>query len=833
MTDVNFSRMTAAELQNYDFRTNNQQNRFDADRINTLMNQEGAFTLDDQGQLQVINPPARRDNRFVRFIKGLFSSSYKTQQANLDRMENLQKNTSFNQILRESLVKAMTGKEVPSADNVNENQSKRARILSLQLRDRFENNNGRVSISDIKQASKNTDSFINSISLAANTIQDNKISGSSIAFKGEALSPLDFIKKFDGGMANNDKKLLSSILLRAARFPESFACIGKTEQARELSRLFAKPGFGGTYENADVNDRAKAQSLLREIVSEVNKKMCAFAEGAMASGKDPAAVAAKLKENYNALCAPFRGNTEGVNVLNQVLGENGSLAKTDELAPAQDPEAYTVPDPSSKNYDSFMKLKQELPDLSNRQLAQIVNFLAGKCKDNSIDAKTLNKYIAGVKSGGDKIFRKALQDLQDAASRCNPAVLKKTGQDLLKLFMDTTGVQKITDVHKDKIASFSAMIMHYVAITAPADELKSISIDNLKDLYAAMGNNTVFNSDGLDPETKLVMQRHASECGCITSLLDEVRNVLMPATDNFASFDADEVPKNMDLMVKTTLIMGQTEYPKFQAQIDEAASAFPENMRSPIKAMLADLVKAKLSVKYNDSGAIIKSIADTMKKSEMFMNLMNVRNVSQEDLNAYKNAILSHEVLKNNFKHHIEVKNVTQNTFHNNTDRDLKGMMTGSINGIDLSAMEKQQRIDTFRKELTAKVPQNMIGFITTYIQQGGMAGEIAENRLKPENKLRISPNFPTFADGCKHHLITNNDTVHNIKTDGNIIEIATDVTIQGGPDQYFAMTDPLKNGGLYDLTKFTVVAKIDISKGTDEIGFPKGLEISIAKKEV
>ena len=53
-----------------------------------------------------------------------------------------------------------------------------------------------------------------------------------------------------------------------------------------------------------------------------------------------------------------------------------------------------------------------------------------------------------------------------------------------------------------------------------------------------------------------------------------------------------------------------------------------------------------------------------------------------------------------------------------------------------------------------------------------------------------------------------------NIKADSNSIEITTDIPFN------------------YDRVKLTVVAKIDISKGTNEIGFPKGLEISIAKKQ-
>lgn len=73
------------------------------DEMNSLMQKEGRFTLDDAGRLAVINPPSRRDGGFVRFFKGLFSSSYRAEQRMLDRMEVLARNASFNAVLRASI----------------------------------------------------------------------------------------------------------------------------------------------------------------------------------------------------------------------------------------------------------------------------------------------------------------------------------------------------------------------------------------------------------------------------------------------------------------------------------------------------------------------------------------------------------------------------------------------------------------------------------------------------------------------------------------------------------------------------------------------------------
>lgn len=78
-------------------------NLISPNNVGELMQKEGRFTLDDAGRLTVINPPARRDNGFVRFFKGLFSSSYRAEQRMLDRMEVLGRNASFNAELRAAI----------------------------------------------------------------------------------------------------------------------------------------------------------------------------------------------------------------------------------------------------------------------------------------------------------------------------------------------------------------------------------------------------------------------------------------------------------------------------------------------------------------------------------------------------------------------------------------------------------------------------------------------------------------------------------------------------------------------------------------------------------
>ncbi len=91
--ELNVSAGHLAQLQ--DFRNFG----FKSEDIIKLAEREGKFTLDDQGKLTVINPPAGRDGTVVRFFKGIFSSSYRAEQRILDRMESLDRNAAFSKEL--------------------------------------------------------------------------------------------------------------------------------------------------------------------------------------------------------------------------------------------------------------------------------------------------------------------------------------------------------------------------------------------------------------------------------------------------------------------------------------------------------------------------------------------------------------------------------------------------------------------------------------------------------------------------------------------------------------------------------------------------------------
>ncbi len=90
-------------LQTHDFTADESALVKDSDQANDILEKRGgALTFDSQGNLKVIVPPERRDNAFVRFFKGLFSAQQREIYKQLDRMDALAKNISFNKkIVRE------------------------------------------------------------------------------------------------------------------------------------------------------------------------------------------------------------------------------------------------------------------------------------------------------------------------------------------------------------------------------------------------------------------------------------------------------------------------------------------------------------------------------------------------------------------------------------------------------------------------------------------------------------------------------------------------------------------------------------------------------------
>lgn len=307
----------------------------------------------------------------------------------------------------------------------------------------------------------------------------------------------------------------------------------------------------------------------------------------------------------------------------------------------------------------------------------------------------------------------------------------------------------------------------------------------------------------------------------------------MPATDNFGTFDAESVSDEMKGTVKNALVLGAFELSPYRNRLDQAVSSFPENIRDLVKTMLTDVVKSIIAKSSRNPGAVIDEVASQMAEAKHITNFLKVRNVTQEHLETFKNSALSLDVLKENFRHQINTRHVTRNTIHDNVLRDVDGLLITSMDNVDFNAIEdKNQRKETARTLFLEKVPQDMLGFVTNYVQQGGLTAQIFSGALHPDNPSRLFPDCPKVTDLMEDKANGMVDTNHIIKTDQNTIEITTNATVKVGITSALGSGLGLPNNGEYEICHFTVVTRIDISKGTDENGVPKGIELSIARKD-
>ena len=119
------------------------------------------------------------------------------------------------------------------------------------------------------------------------------------------------------------------MLSRIAAHPEDFACLNMEEKAAALKTLMTEPSIK--------NSQARINQLPEDIFAEINNRMSAFAEQALASGKDVSETARKLGEIYNRLGALPSGDANTDNgFMTKIFGENGALSQTADLKKADD-----------------------------------------------------------------------------------------------------------------------------------------------------------------------------------------------------------------------------------------------------------------------------------------------------------------------------------------------------------------------------------------------------------------------------------------------------------------------------------------------------------------
>ena len=280
MPDLNnLSNMSMKALETHDF--SNETNLVKAEDISNLLKKDGIFTLDDKGKVTVVSA-GRRDNAIYRFFKGLFNRDYRVTQENIDRAFALKKNASFNELLRNTCIKYA----VSQHDNGDVN-SDRNKLISERIIGIYESQK-ELTTGSIKEAIKKYVTFSRPLTDSIALSQSETTKG--ILVKGENLSPEEFINRYadHSDISVSNKTLATSVLIKAAKNPVSFADIGKLKDASTLHSLLYKASLTNS-------EKAAFKASLHSVLSEIKKRMVDSAENALSQGKDLKAVANQLK----------------------------------------------------------------------------------------------------------------------------------------------------------------------------------------------------------------------------------------------------------------------------------------------------------------------------------------------------------------------------------------------------------------------------------------------------------------------------------------------------------------------------------------------------------
>lgn len=616
MPDMNnIAKLSLNALQNHNF---DNSNLIKAGDVKRLLNEEGVFSIDDSGKLVVINPSKKLDNFFFRFVGGFFSSSYKNEQNTLERAFVLKKNASFNKLLRENIIRQKTesmSNSVHKTDNL--------RVLTDRINKLFTDPE-QVTTNKIKEISSSNRAIHLRLGPIAEATMMTSDVGSGIMIKGESLSPFEFIKKYADteGVKLDSRTLATSIMLRACRYTESFAAIGKENEANTIRELMSKSTL-----NDDQVFRFK--DALSSIMSEVKTRMVNAVETALVQGKDIKAIANHIMSSVVVLSEKFNPDDFIQNTLLEdvfiKIDAHGALAD------AQDPLEYTKIDDEAVSRVTE-KLKQELPGLTDKQLAKIVNHH----RHNEFKDSKLNKYIDTIKKGYTE-FKENIRELNEAISSKNTRAVS----DLAYKFTQQVRAIVGNEIDgKDTISDVFSALIHYMSVKEDANFLSQFDFSKLSHFYMEIQHYL----DGVkrnEADDEHWVDNKLISLTTVNVLLEQLGALMRPALEHGINgidehLENEELKSQAQALIKHFDILSSLDKPEVQELFEVGLEFFPEGARKNVKAYLKNILRAE-AVKCDSVEEFEGKIKDLVKKycnellsNQTAVNLMDESGYSKE-----------------------------------------------------------------------------------------------------------------------------------------------------------------------------------------------------------
>ncbi|MCR5084715.1 MAG: hypothetical protein K6A65_04360 [Succinivibrionaceae bacterium] len=481
--------LSSAEVRNFDF--SGKEGVLTQKQLQGLLSAKGEISIDEGGNFIAINAPEKRDGAITRFFKGLFSADYRAEQHKLNVMEALQRNPTFQELLKEGYKACAISKLALTKEATLNEKS----LCGSEI-DRLAKAQGnKLTLEDMRQYNRTLNSISNAIGSVSGIAFAAQGIETGINCGGGEFTVASFCQHFGpGGKGLDLHEIGNSILLKAISTPGAF--LGLTQglgmeatsmvKADHLRHLLAQPSLSDAHKDIMRRD-------MEALLGAFNKRISEFAQRTLEAGFSPESIAARIGSTLQRL---KDGEMDG-REFGAIFKAGGPLhpANTDGLQRA-------AGEPSGIREDlreSLGQLKEAFPGMGKERLAKIIGYT-----DNQ--PKAVARYIQVVSDETLRNdFKNCLDQLRKAVDTGNRRQLLGVGRQLYHSVMVRIGDHigqpgnRALAPYRDKIMDCVKDLMHDYTLSMPREEFKALDFKAL----AQAENALIEYSDGLSSTSSL------------------------------------------------------------------------------------------------------------------------------------------------------------------------------------------------------------------------------------------------------------------------------------------------------------------------------------------
>ncbi len=585
-----------ADLSTLDF---SQVGRLTADdaQAQALFNKPGKISLDDKGELFVINPNAKRNNAFVRFFKGILTrnKAYMNEQHAIDRYEKLKNNASFADKAAKELINAASANKANADVSADDLAFTALRNLQIKIQP-----NSSLTTDMLQQAlakSENTHSSLADLKDSFELISQNDLRNSLIYCDGKILNAQELCQQYAQDKSIPNPLKLGTAVIHALAYnngDEISQFISDYDQM-QLNSLLAKDTKWSKEE------RSKFSEIVSQAFHSFEHKLSSLAKEAVSEHKDPQAVASLIADAYNIVASERDGSL----AFEQVFGDGDDSIKNqiEDLG-----DNAHIDNISSAQRTALDEVKANFPDLTDKQCAQILVY----CEKNNMPLSEFAKFgsqwqtVTALVKTYTKIAPYFQNKTQDSQAPLEIVKFLNNMETQLNAALHSIGINISGGGEYSSIAKIAAFMQHITNNDMTQAEFTNLSYIAVQLRNYAMENTAMTGKyrqpQNADPDAEMLVARSllnpasileyfcSSTLSCAeykeyhSSQADPRLNELLTKVREHINLDLD-VPDPIGVDDKGNVIYKNTQSHEFQL-LSAAVSSFPEDIQPQVKSYL-------------------------------------------------------------------------------------------------------------------------------------------------------------------------------------------------------------------------------------------------------